>query len=152
MHPTVDEQLRGIRRLLQIVVADEPLSPSSTEVLADATRMLRRLEASWGHVLAFLVADNQAMVGLLSDVAPLLGADLGTDIAATLAAHRAAPGQRDLDVGVAHERNMALRALLARAVTTLPDDDTGRSARVAITAHLRQRLDRHPMLGRLGGD
>ena len=37
MHPTVDEQLRGIDRLLRAVASDPGLSPDSTEALADAS-------------------------------------------------------------------------------------------------------------------
>jgi hypothetical protein len=36
VHPTVDEQLRGVRRLLEVVGADESLSAASVDALASS--------------------------------------------------------------------------------------------------------------------
>jgi len=140
MHPTVDEQLRGIGRLLHAVAADAGLSPDAAEALADASRMVRRLEASWPHLLFFLDSDNHATEAVLADVAPLLP-----------------PGFADessrLDAGgTAYERNQALRELLADAIVALPDGDDGARARTAIAVHLRRRIDRNPALGRVVGE
>ena len=150
MHPTVDEQLRGVRRLLQIVAADDGLSPAATEALADASRILRRLQSSWAQVPAFLASDNRATAAVLTEIAPLLPAELAAD-AVAMASGCAEPHLADLDLAAVHERNKALRALLAQAVTALPHDDAGARARRVIAAHLCQRLARDPSLGRFSG-
>jgi hypothetical protein len=140
VHPTVDEQFRVIGRLLRGVAADAGLSPDAAEALADATRMLRRLEDSWAHMLPFLESDNLATEAVLAEVAPLLPAELA-----------AASSRLGAD-GTADERNQALRGLLADAIVALPDGDDGARARTAIAAHLRRRIDRNPALGRVVGE
>jgi hypothetical protein len=141
VHPTVDEQLRGVGRLLQIVAADADLSPESTEALAEASRILRRLEASWPHMAPFLESDNRATAAILGHLAPLLPARLA-----------AAASRPDADTTPAHERNNVLRALLAEAIVALPSGQAGTRARADIAAHLRERIDRNPALGRVAGD
>jgi hypothetical protein len=138
VHPTVDAQLRGVGRLLQVVAANADLSPESTEALAEATRMLRRLEASWPRLLPFLDWDNRATAAVLEQVAPLLPAG------------SAAASRPDPAITLPHERNQALRGLLADAIVALPEGDAGAGARAAIAAHLRERVDRNPALGRVG--
>ncbi|MEZ5232471.1 MAG: hypothetical protein R2749_07155 [Acidimicrobiales bacterium] len=59
MHPTVDEQLRGIGRLLEHAATGGGLAPASADALDEARRRLRRLEGSWAQVLPFLTADNR---------------------------------------------------------------------------------------------
>jgi hypothetical protein len=141
MHPTVDEQLRGIDRLLRAVAADDGLSPDAAEALADASRMVRRLELSWPQTLNFLERDNRATEAVLADVAPLLPPEFA-----------AASSRLGADSTTAHERNQALRGLLADAIVALPDGDNGARARTAIAAHLRERIDRNPALGRVVGE
>jgi hypothetical protein len=141
VRPTVEEQLRGVGRLLQVVAADADLSPESTEALAEASRMLRRLEVSWPHMVPFLDSDNRATAAVLEQVAPLLPAELA-----------AAASRPDAAISPAHERNQVLRALLAQAIVALPGGEAGAQARTAIGAHLRERVDRNPALGRVVGD
>ena len=152
MHPTVEEQLRGIARLLAIVALDDALSPASAEALADATRMLRRMQATWRRVPAFLAHDNQATAAVLGEIAPLLPAEMAASVAAAVAAHPGESPLGDLDVVAVDERNQVLRALLAQAIAALPRDDAGTRARAAIAAHLRQRVERDPTLGRVPGE
>lgn len=150
MHPTVDEQLRGVRRLLELAAADPGLRAGSASLLADAGRQLRRLEGTWAEVLPFLVADNRATAAVLADVAPLLDADLAEEVAGAVARTGTAAlteAERDgLDVAAAAARNDELRGLLSRAIAALPegDDPAGRRAGAAIAAHLRRRLDADP--------
>lgn len=129
MHPTVAEQIQGVLRWLDAVATDPGLSPASTERLADATRVLRRLETSGPARMPFLLADNAATEALL--------AELG--VAVTPAP---APGSED----ESHARNVALRALLTTAIGELPSTDAETRRRIA--AHLRDRVAVDPSLNR----
>lgn len=146
MHPTVDEQLRAVRRLLDAVAGDPGLAGPSAQALADASRQLRRLEGSWAARLPFLTDDNRATVELLGEVAPLVAdrPGWGEELAAAVAAAEVPTVAEP----VAHDRNLALRRLLARAVHELPDSEAGDAARARIAAHLRRRLDADPALHR----
>ena len=44
MHPTVDEQLNGAQRLIDVAQAAGSLSPASTEALTNARRLLKAYE------------------------------------------------------------------------------------------------------------
>lgn len=92
MHPTIEEQLRAIRRLVE---------DGNDDALANASRQLRRLEGNVGRREAFLRADNDATAALL--------AALGVSTGAVTAAD-------------AHDRNTGLRALLADLARNGPPD------------------------------
>ena len=127
MHPTVDEQLRGVRRLLDGVVEADGglLSARSAAALDDARRIVRRLEWSWSLVLPFLDWDNRATEALLAELAALVpaavpaGSTGGGGGAATQTPAAAHPPE--LHFALAHERNLALRARLTAAVANLPE-------------------------------
>lgn len=123
----------------------------SAALLADAGRLLRRLEGTWAEILPFLVADSRATAALLVDLAPLLDGELATAIAD--AAARTAGGSatlHELQIAVAAAHNDELRGLLSDAIASLPDDEAGRRATAAIGAHLRRRLDADPTNARPG--
>ena len=60
MHPTTEEHLAAVRRLLEGVAADPGVSDSSRVALDEAARRLRRVERSGAARLPFLVRDNRA--------------------------------------------------------------------------------------------
>jgi hypothetical protein len=143
MHPTVDEQLRGVRRLLDGVAAGEQLSPRSAAALQDARSILRRLESSWSAVVPFLDWDNRATAALLDEVASLVpGAALPAPHPLPLTA------EPELDFEVAHRRNLALRAALTDVIAALAtpgvDPAAADRARGLVATHLRERLARDP--------
>ena len=137
MRPTVDEQLAGARRLVELVAAEVALPDASAARLAEAARLLRHVEASWALVLPFLAADNEGTAELLAELSHQLPEELRPSIGAELAA--ATPGREGLDVAAASARNRRLRALLADAVPLLGPDGRRRVAR-----HLRRRLELDP--------
>jgi hypothetical protein len=134
MHPTGPEQLRGVRRQLAEVAADAGLGPAGRELLADAARILERLESSWPARHAFLDADNAATAALL--------AELGADVPAP-PADGADRSEED-----AHQRNLALRSALDASVAALPPSPAGDDSRRRVAAHLRRRLAADPSLNR----
>lgn len=136
MHPTVDEQLAGARRLMELVMAESGLSDAAMARLTDAARLVRRVERSWAEVLAFLTADNRATAAVLGELADRLPDEL----AAAIGAERAAAFEPDEgEVAAAHDRNQRLRALLAEAAPQLDADD-----RRLVARHLRHRLEHDP--------
>lgn len=141
MHPTPSEQLQAIQRLIERVQADPELPPDSEELLADAARLLRRLERSWPLRMPFLVDDNERAIRLLVELAPQLGS-LRAEISA--AAERRPPLGED----ATHDLNLELQGLLARAVRALADDADGDRGRARIARHLRSRVAADPALNR----
>jgi hypothetical protein len=137
MRPTIDEQLAGARRLLDLVADDPGLSAGSAELLRNAGRLLYRVGTSWASTLPFLVEDNATLSDLLTRLTPLvpaLAADLPVDPA----------DLPDLDVAAAAERNTELRALLARAIRELPGTPAGIDARAEIGGYLTRRVETDP--------
>lgn len=139
MRPTVEEQLQGIGRLLDAAVA-ESLPPAAADLLADASRRLRRLQRSCPKLNPFLTADNEDLTRVLAEIAALLPPG-------TIPVTAAVPSV-DVGVDAANATNEALRGVLAHTVTTLPPGDAGDRARAAIAAHLRRRLRSDPFTGR----
>lgn len=165
MHPTVDEQLDGIARLIEQaagdltagdLAADDLAAGPMADRLRTAAGTLRRLAAAWPAVLPFLTWDNAATLRLLDT----LGEVPGSGVAAIAArAHAVAAAPLDpLDAAEVHARNLELRGLLAEAVRALPParppsegpsgDDPARVARSSVAAHVRARIARDPSGGR----
>lgn len=118
MRPTIDEQLSGARRLLDLVESSGDLSPGSAELLRNAKRLIKRVSTSWSTTLPFLVEDNAQLTALLR-----LEPTTTTDPAA---------------------RNEELRGALARLVRELPADAEGRARRAEIGQYLRRRVAADP--------
>ena len=129
MHPTVEEQLRAVWWQLETVTQDPTLSADSRDLLTEAGRLLRRLEGSASARVPFLLADNQATAALLQQ------------LGVPLADERSSASD-------AHERNKALREVLATAIRTLPATTEGEAAMTRIAAHLRRRIFADPSLHR----
>lgn len=145
MHPTPDEQLRAVLRLVDGASADPGLAEETKAALVDAGRLIRRLERSWSARLPFLTVDNELAAELLADLAPLLPS-LQNEIEAAVGA----PEPRDEPT--AHAANKRFQDLLGRAVHLLPDDPSGDDGRARIVAHLRSRLAADPALNRTPAD
>jgi len=141
MRPTVAEQLRAVRRLIDEAQADPGLADASRQALALASGQLRRLEGSCEQRLPFLVQDNVECAALLDELAVLVPALRPP--AAPAPGPEYVASERD-----AEARNTELRALLARAVAELPDGPAGDDGRVRIAARLRRRIGLDPALNR----
>lgn len=141
MHPTIDEQLEGIARLIDRVAGRHPDDPS-VDRLRTAAGTLRRIAGSWEAMPNFLSWDNESMVTLLET----LGAQVPDGVATR--ARALTPSETDPPtVRTVHDRNKALRGLLAEVVQALPPDAA--APRAAIAAHLRERIARDPSSGRV---
>lgn len=141
MHPTPEEQLQAVLRLVNHAATDPGMTPETKSTLADASRLIRRLDHSLATRLPFLVTDNE------------LAAELLTDLAAHLptmaeAIKTATSELSTFDEPKAHEANKRLRELLAQAVHLLGDNSTGNDGRARIAEHLRTRVAADPALNR----
>ena len=76
MRPTIEEQLRGVSRLVDELAADPELSSSSVTLARDAGKQLKRLTSSAASRPPFLRWDNAVMTALLRDLAPMFPAEL----------------------------------------------------------------------------
>jgi hypothetical protein len=127
MHPTVDEQLAGIARLLDVVASESELSDASAEAMANARRLLTQVGRSWAELLPFYVGDSAALACLLTRAGrPAEQVDVGMDVRAAAA------------------RNAELRRELSGVVAGL--DDTSHSAplRAEILDYLSARVAADP--------
>ncbi len=150
MYPTVEQQLRAIRRLIDEVAAEAGtggISPDSAGALAAASRQMERLESSVAARLGFLVADTEITATLLGELAPLLPQALATSIGTELERARTRPPP--MAESVAAEANRAVRALLSQVVCQLPETTVGDAGRARVRAHLQRRLDANPALNRI---
>jgi hypothetical protein len=136
MRPTITEQLRETRRILQDVIAPCIHDEHPATVLSYLLSNLQTLEDSWSRVLPFLHWDNTETSALLQVLASRVDSALGNDIRAAL--ELTSPDAFDVEAVSAH--NFMLRQLLTRCVQTCDDTELE-----ATRAHLMTRASRFPM-------
>lgn len=145
MRPTIDEQLDGVRRLLDGVGGDDRLSAASKELLVNARRLVKHVRSSWAPMLPFLVEDNGTMTALLAGLSEMVP-QMSVDIVAAVGpvAEGGHPNRSDLNVTAAAARNAELRALLGHIIRELPRSPEGLAARIEIGSYLKRRVDTDP--------
>ena len=138
MRPTLPEQLRGLRHILEHVVAPAVTDDYPQTTLQGVIRALEMLEARVDDVLPFLVHDNAATAQLLQAIAqcvPLSGAIEPPDAA------------DPADLVALDAENERLRSLLADAIPTLStaaDGSEEAAVYARVVAHLRDRIAQYP--------
>ena len=137
MHPTIDAQLRGVDRLIEKVETNIPLPEEAAELLTNARRLLARVAKSWHALAPFYGLDNRTMIGLLTEIAPVVPALQSEVDSAT-----SAPA--GVDVIEMAERNAQLRGLLSQVIRALPSTPAGAEARTRIGTYLQQRIETDP--------
>lgn len=121
MFPTVTDQLRELRRVLNDVVMPEVSGSYAQDTLSSALATLKMLEGAWDRVVPFLRWDNEQLAGLLGD-------GPATD----------PPDPSDFNA--VHGRNLELRDRLAATVRDSPEVlESG-----PLIAYFRQRIARYP--------
>jgi hypothetical protein len=129
MHPTIEGQLDGARRLIGVAESESELSPSSVEALTNARRLLAQVQRSWAALLPFYLADNERLSTLLAR------------------AGRPAPDgelPRPDDVLAQAGRNAMLRQQLAEVIAELPGSPSDDGLLAEITAYLIARVEADP--------
>jgi hypothetical protein len=135
LRPTITEQLRQTRRILEEEIAPCLVEKHPVQVLAYLLGNLQSLEDSWSRVLPFLHWDNSCTAALLQSVSSEVEPALAAQIADTVRA--AAPDV--LDFEAVQKRNADLRGLLARCVR-----ESGAGELVSVRTHLLERSKRFP--------
>lgn len=135
MRPTVNEQLEGMCRILETVVAPDLATGHTLETLRSLIANMRMLGRAWHQLLPFLQWDNDAMLDLLKDARDSADAALRARIDEALAPR---PADR-ADAFALEACNDALRALLCECLNG-PDELTAR-----IATHLSARSRRYPL-------
>ncbi len=148
MRPTVDEQLRGMRRILVEVVQPHVVDDYAREQLGHVTAALGPLADGWDAVIPRLVQENARLETLLRTVLPDLEAlaidpellvrvgEVGRPISP--------PAEGEWRFEPHHTHNQVLRGLVADLVAVLdalPDDAHVESARTDIEKALRRGLE-----------
>lgn len=136
MRPTLSEQLRGLRHILDHVVAPQVQSDYANDTLLGVSRALEMLALRAGDVGPFLEWDNHETRELLRTIATR-GAALTQPI------DPIAPiATGDLDG--ADAENERLRGILAAVIPVLAADAEMHDVHAAVVAHLRERVARYP--------
>jgi hypothetical protein len=138
VRPTLPEQLRGLRHILEHVVSPAVVDDYPQTTLQGVIRALEMLEARVDDVLPFLVQDNAATTELLraiAECAPLDGPiepDVPIDAGSIVA------------IDAENER---LRGLLAAVIPTLsaaPGGSPAAALHARVVTHLRARIAQYP--------
>lgn len=132
MRPSVSEQLAGVRRILDEVVAPLVTDPYPADVLGGALDVLDLLADAWIEVPRFLHWDSAATI----DVLRLVGVD----------APAAPIDPYDLAALDAHHREV--RGLLESSMSIVLQHDEANAAAVRL---FRDRADRYPLATRPRG-
>src|ERR1700761_1352931 len=112
MHPTISEQLDGLRRILAEAVAPEVTAPYPAEILGSVIGALNALQSNLHAIPPFLRWDIEATGSVLNAAKPLLGPDLVAKIDAAMA-------DRAADLAQLEERQVLLRGLLVEAMPAI---------------------------------
>ena len=136
MRPTLAEQLRGLRHILDHVVAPDVQGDYARDTLLGVSRALDMLVQRAGAVGPFLEWDNHETRAILHSIA-------SRGVALTQSIDPIAPIVTG-DVDALDAENERLRGILAAVVPTLADRAETHDLHGAVVAHLRERVARYP--------
>ena len=136
MRPTLSEQLRGLRHILDHVVAPEVHTDYAHDILLGVSRALEMLAVRAGEVGPFLEWDNHETRELLRAIATS-GVSLTEPIDPTTPI---ATG----DLAALDAETERLRGILAAVIPALAAGAATHDLHAAVVAHLRERVARYP--------
>lgn len=138
MRPTLPEQLRGLRHVLEHVVAPAVTDDYPQSTLQGVIRALEMLEARADDALPFLVRDNVTTAELLQVIASCIA----------LTGSIEPPEPVDMaNIASIDAENERLRALLADAIpalSTAPGGSAAAGIHLQVVTHLRARIAQYP--------
>ncbi|HEX4015216.1 MAG TPA: hypothetical protein VHX15_00630 [Frankiaceae bacterium] len=144
MRPDVSEQLDGLRRILESVVAPELADPYPIDILAGVCATLETLSSGWQLVPGFLQWDAEMSAALLRQV-------ITSDVELDGALHervRAVVLEDPPDatnLPALQARHVRVRQALADVMPVVMERDELRGLRTYLAAHLRERAERYPL-------
>jgi hypothetical protein len=134
MHPTITEQLDGLRRILAEAIAPEVAAPYPAEILGSVIGTLDALQANLHAIPSFLQWDIDATAAVLDAARPLLDACLLAEI------DTAKSGDHNL--AALEKRQVLLRGLLVKAMPAIRAERG--AAYGQMIALFRARTERFP--------
>ena len=135
VRPTLPEQLRGLRRILDQVVAPAVAGDYERSTLEGVIRSLEMLEQRVDDVGPFLAWDNLETASLLRSIATRLAVSEQFDSPSVVGAG---------DVVALDAENERLRGMLTAVLPVLVSDPSMADLHATVIAHLRVRLARYP--------
>ena len=132
MRPSVTEQLEGLRRILEEVIAPELKDPYPRDILGGVCATLESIAAGWQQVPAFLDWDARACVALANQA--------GGELVATAQAV-----DDPLDLAALESRHRDSRAALEMAIPSIAERDDLGELRTQLADHFRERAERYPL-------
>jgi hypothetical protein len=137
MRPTLPEQLRGLRLILEhtVVPAVHDEYPQST--LQGVIRALLAVEEHVDDVGPFLAWDNAATRALLDDIGGVIGTMSSNDVSLEIGLG---------DLAALDRENERLRGLLAATIPMLAVDPAATAVYANVVTHLRERIARYPFV------
>ena len=139
MRPGMTDQLSGIRRILDEIIAPELREGYPSQVLRGVVKNLAMLEGAWVRILPFLEWDTTGTAALLEQAAPHVDDALGQRIAEAVRRELPSASLEDLE-----QRNAELRGLLAESIHQLAAVEQAADVRRAVKEHLVERTRRYP--------
>lgn len=133
------DQLSGIRRILDQIIAPELREGYPSQVLRGIAKNLAMLEGAWSRILPFLEWDTTATAVLLEQAAPHVDDALAQRITEGVGQELPSGSLEDLE-----QRNTELRGLLAEAIHALAQREEAAAVRQRIKEHLVERTRRYP--------
>jgi hypothetical protein len=144
VRPDVSEQLDGVRRILEEVVAPELADPYPIDILAGVCATLETLSSGWRAVPGFLQWDAEMSVALLGQLI-VAGVELDDELDTELREVVFADPPDAADLGALEGRHRRVRQVLADAIPAIMEHDELRELRTYLAAHLRERAERYPL-------
>lgn len=144
MRPDVGEQLEGLRRILEEVIAPELHDPYPLDILGGVCATLETLSSGWREVPAFLQWDAEMSAALLRQVLTSV-VELGDALDDELRAVVFEEPPDAADLTALEARHVRVRQALANAIPLIMDRDELRELRTYLAAHLRERAQRYPL-------
>ena len=138
MRPTVTEQLRAIRRILNDVIVPEVNATYPTDILKNVLFNLQELEANWMRWTAHLEWENHQLQQLALDARGRVGGSLQQEVDA--ATTLAPVDHFDYDGACAY--NDALRLCVAEIIRSARSDAALAGDAARITAVLKEGIQR----------
>ena len=135
VRPTLDEQLRGLRRILEQSVAPAVIDSYASSTLNGVIRALEMLEQRTALVGPFLAWDNQETATVLHAIATRVPIDEPLESSAIVPTG---------DLAALDAENTRLRGLLAGVIPALANDPAAVNEYALVVAHLRERIARYP--------
>jgi hypothetical protein len=144
VRPSVSEQLDGLRRILDDVIAPELHEPYPLDILAGVSATLETLSTGWREVPAFLQWDAEMTAALLRQVLTS-GVELGDALDTELRGIVFADPPDAADLTALESRHARVRQALSHAIPLVMKDNELRELRTYLAAHLRERSERYPL-------